>query len=64
MRCCPPDLASEAVEAGWSEPHPVARLGLIPKTAVMIYAPRDADELAVVERLIRASYAFARRSPG
>lgn len=60
----PPDIAAEAVEAGWSEPHPVARLGLIPETAVMIYAPRDADELAVVERLVQASCAFARGSAG
>jgi len=30
----------------------------------MIYAPRDADELAVVERLVQASCAFARGSAG
>jgi hypothetical protein len=40
--------------------HPVARLGLIPPTAVMLYAPRDEDELAVIEQLVRASHAFAR----
>jgi hypothetical protein len=56
----PPELAEEAVEAGWAEVHPVARLGLIPENAVMIYAPRDDAELEVVERLIRASYQFAR----
>jgi hypothetical protein len=56
----PPDVAAEAVEAGWAEPHPVARMGLIPPTAVMLYAPRDGAELAVVETLIRASHAFAR----
>jgi hypothetical protein len=56
----PPALAAEAESAGWAEPHPVARLGLIPETAVMIYAPRDEAELDVVERLVRASYEFAR----
>jgi Family of unknown function (DUF5519) len=56
----PPALAEEAVEAGWAEVHPVARMGLIPSTAVMIYAPRDETELDVVERLVRASYDFAR----
>lgn len=56
----PLDLAEEAVAAGWAEPHPVALRGLIPRTAVMLYAPRDAAELAVVERLVRASHAFAR----
>jgi hypothetical protein len=56
----PPAVGDEAVKTGWAEPHPVARLGLIPETAVMIYAPRDEEELDVVERLVRASYEFAR----
>jgi hypothetical protein len=54
------DRLSEAVDAGWAEPHPVARSGLIPPTAVMLYAPRDEEELAVVEVLVQASHAFAR----
>jgi hypothetical protein len=56
----PLELAEEAVDAGWAEVHPVARMGLIPPTAVMIYAPRDDEELALVERLVIASHAFAR----
>jgi hypothetical protein len=56
----PLDVAEQAIEAGWAEVHPVARMGLIPPTAVMLYAPRDEDELDVVERLVRASHAFAR----
>lgn len=56
----PPELAQEAVEAGWAEVHPVARLGLIPENAVMIYAPRDEAELDVAERLVRAAYELAR----
>jgi hypothetical protein len=56
----PLDLAAAAIEAGWAEPHPVARMGLIPHTAVMLYAPRDEAELDVVEALVRASHAFAR----
>jgi hypothetical protein len=55
----PLDLARAADDAGWAEPHPVARMGLIPETAVMLYAPRDDDELAVIEMLIRASREFA-----
>jgi hypothetical protein len=38
----------------------VARLGLIPATAVMLYAPRNHAELDVIEQLVRASYGFAR----
>jgi hypothetical protein len=56
----PPETVTEAVAAGWAEPHPVALRGLIPPTAVMLYAPRDEAELDVIERLVRASHAFAR----
>lgn len=58
----PIELAEEAVEAGWAEPHPVALRGLIPRSAVMIYAPRNEGELGTVEELVRASHAFARPS--
>jgi hypothetical protein len=57
-------LPSEAVEEllgkGWGEPHPMARRGLIPATAVMVYAPRDATEVDIVLQVIAASYRFAR----
>ena len=56
----PPALAVEAVEAGWAEQHPVARRGMIPANAVMVYAPRDDGEREVVEQLVQASHAFAR----
>ncbi|GAC1627224.1 MAG: hypothetical protein NVS4B2_07260 [Chloroflexota bacterium] len=57
--CLPPDLAAAAIEAGWAELHPVARLGLIPATTVMLYAPRDDRELEVIYRLVVASYRYA-----
>jgi hypothetical protein len=56
----PPTLASEAIATGWAEIHPVARLGLIPGNVVMLYAPRDDAEVAVVLGLVRAALAFAR----
>jgi Family of unknown function (DUF5519) len=56
----PPELAEGAVAAGWAEVHPVARRGLIPANAVMLYAPRDDAEREVVESLLRASHSFAR----
>lgn len=56
----PEPLARTAIEAGWAELHPVARRGLLPRTAVMVYAPRDDDERAIVEDLVRASHTFAR----
>lgn len=59
----PPLLAGEAVDKGWAEVHPVARLGLIPLNVVMLYAPRDEDEVEVVADLVRAGHAFARGVP-
>jgi hypothetical protein len=59
----PPELVDEAIEAGWAENHPVAVRGLIPRTAVMLYAPRDETELDVIESLVGASHAFARPQP-
>ena len=59
----PPQLAEEAIAAGWAEQHPVARTGLLPANAVMVYAPRDDHERRVVEELVRASHLFARGSP-
>lgn len=55
----PLDLADAAIEAGWAELHPVARMGQIPRTAVMVYAPRNPEELDVVYGLVLASYRFA-----
>jgi hypothetical protein len=56
----PAETVTAAVAAGWAESHPVALTGLIPPTAVMLYAPRDEAELDVIEALVRASHAFAR----
>jgi hypothetical protein len=61
----PRDTVDEAVERGWAELHPVALRGLIPPNAVMLYAPRNDEELEVIARLVRASHSFARgRQPG
>jgi hypothetical protein len=38
----------------------MARRGLIPPTAVMAYAPRDAVEVETILQVIAASYPFAR----
>jgi hypothetical protein len=37
----------------------MARLGLIPPTAVMVCAPRDAAEVETILQVIKASYWFA-----
>lgn len=60
----PLEWVDASVRAGWAEPHPVVAMGLAPPTAVMIYAPRNEDELAVVANLIRVSYLHARGDGG
>lgn len=55
----PPDLVAPAIEAGWAEQHPVARRGEIPANAVMLYAPRDDAERAIVAMLVKAAHQHA-----
>jgi hypothetical protein len=56
----PPDLVQVASSQGWAELHPVAARGLIPQTAVMVYAPRNAHEVEIVAQLVEMSWRFAR----
>lgn len=53
-----PEVAREAIAAGWAVAHPRANNG--PKWAdfVMIFTPTTEDELTVVNRLIESSYSF------
>jgi hypothetical protein len=55
----PPDVVDTVIENGWAERHPLAGRYGLPANIVMVYGPRDDDELAVVEDLIRASHTFA-----
>jgi len=56
----PLEVRESAVRMGWAEPHPAARIGIMPEALVMLYAPRNSRELAVVIKLISSSYQFAR----
>jgi hypothetical protein len=55
----PEPLAEEAVAAGWAELHPLVVAGEVAPTRVMIFAPRDDQELGVVWRFIEMSHSFA-----
>ena len=57
----PLDLVEVIEAAGWTEPHFLALTGRLPRTHVMLYAPRDDDEVAVALELVHASYQFALR---
>lgn len=56
----PEPLATQAVNAGWGEHHPLVASGAGPATTLMVYAPRNLDEIDVVLTLLRQSYEFAR----
>ncbi|MEM8707002.1 MAG: luciferase family protein [Actinomycetota bacterium] len=55
----PLDLAAHAIERGWAENHPMAARGIIPRNVVMVYGPRDDEELEIVKALVSASHDFA-----
>src|SRR5215210_1148352 len=54
----PPEVAEEAISKGWAEQHPVARMGYIPQNVVMIYGPRDEQEVEVVAGLVVEAYRY------
>jgi phospholipase/carboxylesterase len=47
----PPDRAREAIEAGWAEPHPIARQMRL-EGMVLVYTPRTFGELEVLWSLV------------
>ena len=60
----PADVATAVIEAGWGEHHPLVEQGVMPATQLMVYGPRDSDELEVVWSIFEQSYAFARGGAG
>lgn len=48
----PTEPYAAVLEAGWGEPHPLTG-------TMMIFGPRDAEELEVVWSILEASYAWA-----
>ena len=56
--------AAFVIERGWGESHPLAGVMLdLPETYLLIYPPRDPEELAVTERLLEAAIAHMARLP-
>ncbi|KAF8207632.1 hypothetical protein K438DRAFT_1575800 [Mycena galopus ATCC 62051] len=56
-----PADSKTAVDLGWAERHPlsgVSRFVPLPNTYLLVYAPRDEEELAVVERILVASMGY------
>jgi phospholipase/carboxylesterase len=59
----PEELAAEVERKGWGELHPLARAGAMPRTVLMVFGPRDAEELEVVWTILRASRDHAAGTP-
>ncbi|HWJ67184.1 MAG TPA: phospholipase [Nocardioides sp.] len=54
----PPAQAADLVARGWGTPHPWAGTRLTPGF-VMVFGPRDDDELEIVAGVVAASHAYA-----
>ena len=48
-----------AVVRGWAEPHYSSGTGLVPPGVMVVYTPRDGDEVAVCRSLFWISYNFS-----
>jgi hypothetical protein len=53
--------AHRAIVRGWAEPHYLRSQGLMPAGTVVVYTPRDLEELAVCSFLFSESYHFGRK---
>ncbi|NUT97494.1 MAG: phospholipase [Saccharothrix sp.] len=60
----PKPLVEPLLTTGWAEAHPISRRPEWPDTIVMLYAPRDEDELAVATTVLRASWQQATSQEG
>ena len=51
--------AETIINKGWGEWHPLIKRGILPPNIVMLYAPRNQEELEVARVILRCSYSFA-----
>lgn len=59
----PHELAILAVSGGWGEIHTVVWLGDAPANSIMLYSPRNHEEMEVVWALVEESYRYASGQP-
>ncbi|MEM9051751.1 MAG: hypothetical protein AAGC47_06835 [Bacteroidota bacterium] len=48
------------IEKGWGEWHPMIKRGILPPNIIMLYAPRNEEELEVSKFILGRSYAYAK----
>jgi hypothetical protein len=54
--------AHRAIVRGWAEPHYLGSQGLMPAGTVVVYTPRDLEELAVCSVLFSESYRLGQKT--
>ena len=56
-----PEWAQKVLDRGWATIHPFARYmaGAVPPQSLIVYAPRDASELAVTLRIATVAHGYA-----
>src|SRR6201987_2860877 len=52
----PLECAHWAIVRGWAEPHYLGSFGLVPAGVVVIYTPKDREELSACYALFHAAY--------
>lgn len=55
----PQEDALEVTEKGWGEDHYLVTQGQYPVGLVMVFSPRDDEELEIVKSIVRKSYEYA-----
>lgn len=56
----PEPYRSRLIEQGWAVPHPMAGQPTVSPLLVLLYAPRDAQEMALVMAILHIAYIYAR----
>jgi hypothetical protein len=59
----PLEVAVVAISGGWAEPHALIWQGFTPAQSVMVYSPRDEQDLESVWSLVEESFNFATGQP-
>ncbi|MEL7527360.1 MAG: hypothetical protein AAFN16_16400 [Pseudomonadota bacterium] len=55
----PAEDAKGVVDAGWGEDHFLVTMGRYPPGLIMVFSPRDDEELEIVKEIVALSHAFA-----
>jgi hypothetical protein len=55
----PTPEADRVIELGWGEYHNVVKLGIAPPIVIMLYGPRDEQELTVAKYVLEIAYLAA-----